>query len=219
MAFRILTITVGAAAALTAAMPAAALTAITTLYSTGVDASGVGTVGNGVDLHWTLAGGTAYTGATNGQFPVPPWVAETATSRWVTPQPLAAYSEPKIDFTYSTTFSLAGFDPKSASFTGKFAADDTVTAITLNGVALPYSGGGYKSWTSFDSSTGGFVDGLNTLSFTVYNSGGGPTGLDVQISGSAEPSVIPEAATWVMMMTGFAFAGTAVRRRTRSVAA
>ena len=217
MAFRFLTTAAGLA--LTAAMPAQALTAITTLYSTGVDNAGVGTSGNGVDLHWTLAGGTAYTGATNGQFPVPPWVAETALSRWVTPQPLAAHSEPKIDFTYSTTFSLAGFDPKSASFSGKFAADDTVTLVTLNGVALPISGGGYKSWTAFDSSTGQFLAGLNTLSFTVYNGGGGPTGLDVQLNGSADASVIPEAATWAMMVTGFAMAGTAFRRRTRAVAA
>lgn len=217
MAFKLLTVAAGIG--LTVAMPAQALTAIASLYSTGVDATGVATTGNGADLHWTLAGGTAYTGGSNGVFPIGPWVNDSSTSRWITPTPSAADGEPVAPFTYSTTFSLAGLAPGSASFSGQFAADDTVTAVTLNGIALPINGGGYSAFSAFTSAAGTFVAGLNTLSFTVLNGGGGPTGLDVQISGSADPSVIPEAATWAMMVTGFAIAGIAFRRRTHAVAA
>lgn len=79
------------AAALSMSFAAHAAT-IVGLYNTGVDDSGVATAGNGADTHWTLNGGAAYTGATNGTFPINPWVAESATSRWLTPTPHASNS-------------------------------------------------------------------------------------------------------------------------------
>lgn len=49
--------------------------AISTLFNTGVDATGVSTTGNGADLHWTVGGGSAFNGGTNGSFPIGPWLA------------------------------------------------------------------------------------------------------------------------------------------------
>lgn len=204
------------ALALVAVAPASAAT-ITTLYSTGVDNAGVSTTGNGVDLHWTLAGGTAYTGGANGSYPIGPWVSESATSRWITPTNNAADNNATTSFTYSTTFSLTGFQVTSASFSGKFAADDQVTSILLNGTAIGAIGGGYTSFTSFDSTGGLFVAGLNTLTFVTLNSGSGPTGLNVELSGNA--TAVPEPATWGLMITGFGMVGFAARRRTRAVVA
>ena len=78
-----------AAASLTGAAHAVVITG---LYNTGVDNTGVATTGNGADQHWQLNGGAAFTGGTNGNFPIGPWLAETAASRWLTPTSNAADS-------------------------------------------------------------------------------------------------------------------------------
>jgi hypothetical protein len=202
-----------AAAPLLAAMPAGA--AVITIYNTGVDNSGVATTGNGADLHWTLAGGTAYTGGTNGVFPIGPWVADSSTSRWITPTPSAGDSNAVTTFVFSTTFDLTGLKASTASLSGTFAADDSAT-IFLNGVQVgAVNQGGYSSFTPFTIGSG-FVAGVNTLTFAALNSGAGPTGVNVVVSGTA---AVPEAATWVMMVAGFGLVGAGLRRRSGAVAA
>lgn len=188
---------------------------ITTLYNTGVDNAGVATTGNGVDLHWTLAGGTAYTGGVNGTYPIGPWLAETATSRWITSTPSAG-DVVGSPFTYSTTFSLTGFNVSSAALTGRFAGDNGVTAILLNGTSISTGANGYTSFTAFSSGATPFVAGTNTLTFELRNDGG-PAGLRVEVAGTAD--AVPEAATWTMMIVGFGLVGAGLRRRTGVVAA
>ena len=205
------------------AMPAAAAS-ITTLYSTGVNAVGVATIGNGADLHWTLNGGSAFTGGTNGVFPIPPWVSETATSRWLTPSTNAAdgFYDASTDgiYTYTQVFSLTGYKASTASFSGVFASDNTVDKITLNGVTIAGSGGSFSSWNAFSSAGGTFNAGVNTLTFTVRNfaqNGGNPTGLNVDVVGSA--TAVPEPASWALMVVGFGMVGFATRRRSAAIAA
>ena len=224
-----------AALAVVAAAPVGAAT-ITTLYSTGVDASGVALTGNVVDSHWTVtnpadmnwssSGNPTYTGATNGQFPTPPWLADSTTSRWITPVTDAAvyphdFANDGV-YTYTETFSLAGYQVATASFTGMFASDNSVDSIKLNGTTLAGSGGSFATFQSFSSAGGTFVAGDNTLSFVVRNSaypqgGSNPTGLRVELIGTA--AVVPEPAMWAMMVVGFGLVGVATRRRVRTVAA
>ena len=210
------------AAALVATVPAGATTAIGTLYSTGVDNAGAATTGHGADLHWSLGEASAYTGGANGVFPIGPWVAETATARWITPSANAADSyDPSVDglYTYTETFSLAGYKAATAKFSGTFAADNTVDSIVLNGTTLAASGGSFSSLTSFTSAGGTFNAGLNTITFTVRNfalNGGNPTGLFVNIAGTA---AVPEPASWALMVAGLGLVGIATRRRTRTIAA
>lgn len=208
-------IVTAALAAAIAAVPAGAAV-ITSLYSTGVDSSGTATTGNGADLHWTLLGGTAYTGGTNGVFPIGPWVSDDATSRWITPTPSAGDSNAVTTFFFSTTFDLTGFKAATASLGGSFAADDSAT-IYLNGVQIGAANqGGYSAKTAFSIGSG-FVAGVNTLTFASLNSGAGPTGVNVAVTGTA--TAVPEAATWAMMVMGFGLVGVGVRRRSGAVAA
>ena len=214
-----------AAAAFAVVAPAAA--APIALFNTGVDNAGVATTGNARDLHWSLAPeSAAFTGGTNGVFPIGPWLAETAASRWVTPSNNAADSyDPSADglYKYATIFSLTGFKASSATFGGRFASDNTVDSITLNGVTITGSGGSFSSWNSFSSAGGTFNSGQNLLIFNVRNFGaasGNPTVLRVEITGTADAvAAIPETATWALLVAGFGLVGVASRRRVRAIAA
>ncbi len=213
-----------AAVAAFAVDPANAAT-ITTPYNTGVAADGTVAVGNGVDAHWTLDGGSAFTGGTNGSFPIGPWLADDANSRWLTPSANAADSfDPTTDgiYTYTETFSLAGIDASTASFTGRFAVDNSVDTILLNGVALAGSGGSFTGYTNFSSAGGTFNADVNTLTFVVRNfasATGNPTGLRVEVSGIGDPtSAVPEPSTWAMLVIGMGLTGFAARRRKIAVA-
>ncbi|MBS0505413.1 MAG: PEPxxWA-CTERM sorting domain-containing protein [Proteobacteria bacterium] len=184
------------------------------LSNTGADADA-----NGIDDAWTLNGGSAFIGS-----PInPAWQANDGTSRWLTP---TANGNADLDptapgfYSYTLNFSLAGFDPASASLSGRFAVDNTVDSITLNGVSLG-SGGACCSFASGGtfSANSGFVAGTNTLTFTVRNfaqATGNPTGLRVEFLQSAV-NAVPEPAAWALMIGGFAAVGAASRRR-RSVA-
>ena len=193
------------------AVPASAAT-ITGLTNTGLDADA-----NGIDDAWTLNGGSAYIGN-----PInPSWQANDATSSWLTP---TANGNADLDpsapglYSYTLSFSLAGFDPASASFSGRFAVDNTVDDILLNGVSIG-SGGSCCTFASGGtfSAASGFVAGTNTLTFTVRNfaqSSGNPSGLRVEFLNSAVTAV-PEPAAWALMIGGFGLVGAASRRRAK----
>lgn len=198
---------------LSAALPAHA-GVITSLYSTGVDNAGVATTGNGVDLHWSLTGGTAYTGGTNGVFPIGPWLTETATSRWITSTPNAA-NDVGSPFVYTTTFSLTGFKAASASISGVFVGDNGVTAIFLNGTLISTGADGFGSFTAFNSGGASFLASTNTLTFDLRNDGG-PAGLRVEVVGTA--ATVPDPATWGLLVAGLGLVGFTGRRRAVSAA-
>jgi hypothetical protein len=205
------------AAALAAAVPAGAVT-IAGLYNTGVDNAGVATTGNGVDLHWTLTGGTAFTGGTNGNFPIGPWLAETSTSRWITPTNNAADGVGS-PFVFVETFSLAGLNPTTAALSGRFSGDNGVTAVFLNGTLISSGADGFTAFTAFSAASSAFVAGTNTLTFDLRNDGG-PAGLRVEVAGTADASaVVPEPAMWGLMIVGFGMVGVSARRRRTTVAA
>lgn len=205
-----------AAASLTGAANAVAIVG---LYNTGVDNAGVATTGNGADPHWLLNGGTSFNGGTNGSFPIGPWLAETAVSRWVTPTANAADSLDATSdglYTFTLAFSLVGFQPGTASFTGRYAVDNQVDSISLNGTQIAGPGGSFTAYTNF-SSTGAVFAANNLLTVVVRNfasASGNPTGLRVEfLSSDVTATSVPEPATWGMLIAGFAMTGVALRRR------
>jgi hypothetical protein len=157
-------------------------------------------------------------------FPIGPWIANTATSKWLSPTRDAAQSyDPEKDGFYKWTlsFDLTGYLPNTASFTGQWAADNGGTDIKLNGISLssvtPYPNG-FTTSTSFFASSG-FVAGINTLDFYVTNkaqNGGNPTGLRVEFLESSVTAV-PELETYAMLLAGLGLMGTIARRRKNSL--
>lgn len=207
---------------LAAALASTSASAVTIdgLYNSGVTtggalwaAGGGATTGNAADPHWALVGGTAFNGGTNGSFPIGPWISEDATSRWLTPTANAGDDTPAVAYTYRLTFDLTGFDPTSASFSGRASADNG-GELFLNGVSIG-SVGSFTDWTNF-ASTANFIAGLNTLDFVASNAGG-PTGARIEFGASDVQAVgvVPEPAAWALMLGGFGIAGAAMRRRHR----
>ncbi|WP_310496122.1 PEP-CTERM sorting domain-containing protein [Sandarakinorhabdus sp.] len=197
--------------------------AINSLFNTGVNSSKVALGTSAADPNWRLVAapsgvplGTVYTTANNGSFPIGPWLANTAISRWITPTNTLNHAPGT--YTYELTFVLT---PKSiantARFTGRYAIDNRLANVTLNGNVIatgPASGSQFASWNAF-SAVNGFVAGVNKLRFTTVNDAGGtgnPAGLQVQFVTSGV-EVLPEPGVWVGMIIGFGFVGAAMRRR------
>ena len=199
---------------------------INTLFSTGVDGGNNvladGTVG---DPHYTLLsvpGGTTdiRVSSSASGFPIGPWLGDNTDSRWIGPNNDADMNGPEGDYTYRTTFSLAGLDEDTAFLMGLWATDNGSVDILVNGVSVGAGqlSSGFGVWTPFviDASTlppGTFLDGLNTLDFIVNNlpASNNPTGLRVQVTGFAKTAV-PEPATVATLLLG----GMALLRRRKS---
>ena len=193
--------------------------AITTLFNTGVNSSGTvladGTVG---DPHYTLtsvpSGPTDIRIKTSASgFPVGPWLGDDTASTWIGPNSGASLDGPAGSYTYRTTFDLTGLDPATASISGQWSTDDSGPSILLNGVLTPnLPAGGFSSFFPF-SITSGFSTGVNTLDFAVVN-GGGPTGLRVEMSGTASSArAVPDSGSTLLFFGSVIPALGTFRRR------
>lgn len=185
---------------------------ISTLYNTGVDNAENVLTDNTVDPHYTLISGAtsapAYVATSAGGYPIGPWHGDSNLSAWIAPN-TSTNGDSGATYTYRTTFDLTGFNPASASFFGRWASDDYGVEIYLNGVAQNIADHpSYTTWSSF-SVNSGFISGVNTLDFVVLNSGGGPTGLRVELKSDASPVPVPGAA-WLM---GSGLLGLFIKRK------
>jgi hypothetical protein len=176
--------------------------------SIGLGNTGVGT--------YDVTGGGSTTIVPNGAFPIGPWLDNDATSSWIGSTSMAAG-----DFTYSTTFDLAGLNKSTASIFGNWAGDNTGISILLNGSATGITANAgsvnFAGFTAFNiDSTANFEDGLNTLSFTINNAdgpGNNPAGLRVAMTGTADATStsVPEPSD--LVGTAFAFGSVVLLKR------
>lgn len=182
---------------------------ISGLVNTGSFASGA------QDTHYKLNGDSYGYVSYDNLWPVGPWIANSATSKWITPTANQGASlDPLDNGTYSWTlsFDLSGYNADTASFSARFAADNSAI-VKLNGTTIG-SANSFASFSSFAASTG-FNSGLNTLEFVVTNdrqSSGNPTGLRVEFLQSTVAAV-PEPETYAMLLAGLGLVGMIGRRR------
>ena len=97
---------------------------------------------------------------------------DPARSQWISTANKLP-SLPPGRYTFRTTFELVGASPKSAVLRGRFAADNHVDAIRLNGHVVPVPE--HRRAPPFDVLHGfsvrdGFVEGTNVLEIDVFNS-------------------------------------------------
>ncbi|HEX8405793.1 MAG TPA: PEP-CTERM sorting domain-containing protein, partial [Duganella sp.] len=192
------------AAALALGALSAHAAGINGLANTGVGANG------GIDSSYTLRAASSDTGLAgavpiityDNQWPISSWMANDATSKWITPTSNQAQSFDAWNagtYTYSLLFDLSGYKAATASFSGRMAADNVVVVL-LNKQVIT-SASGFSEWTGFAANSG-FVDGVNKLDFVVTNwaqNGGNPTGLRVEFTGSSVAAV-PEPETYAMLL-------------------
>lgn len=191
--------------------------------------TGVGIVNPAIDPYWSLAGGPLGNGTLTVIPDVNPifayWNNNGPTARWVTPTGNPMDFLPPGDYIFQTSFDLTGFLESTASLTGTYFADNTVSDILINGVSLGIGGGDFENPTAFVINCSVFcIAGVNTLEFVVTNTSNvsSPVGLKVDISGTADldgvppppPTGIPEPSTIAMLTAGCALFGFAKVRRT-----
>jgi hypothetical protein len=201
------------------------------LYNTGVDGSGLPLPRFSDDPHYDLvpgplggypAGPVAVddTAVENGEFPVPPWVPNSATSRWISPRLDGAGNAEEGYFYFQTTFDLTGLDPSTAVITGLWATDNTGHEILLNGVPTGNPQvGSFPVLSPFEISQAlgdAFLPGINTLTFVVENAPAtfNPAGLRVE-GLVAHANVIPEPSSVVLAAMGVGALGWGLRRGRR----
>lgn len=160
---------------------------VTTLFNSGVNASGAVIAGgvNG-DPHWVFitvppgSSSVVQVGATGTAFY---WTGSGAASAWIAPVG-GNGNMPGGWYIYRTTFDLTGFDPSTMQIAGQADADDSLYLV-INGAISSYisTNASYYGSANFTIASG-FVSGLNTLDFYVYNNTGA-TGMRVEMTGTA----------------------------------
>jgi len=179
--------------------------AVIDTFKTGVN-EGTGAVlaDDAVDSNWTIV---SLTGGSDGTFPRAA-VVTTPEPGWFSGVPMAgtglitrgtSYNGQNGTYAYQYQFSVNTATHNNFSVSGLAWADDQVRVL-LNGneimaMSAVIWNAAPVSFSSVNQSY--FVNGLNTLTFEVFNSGGGPTALNV--SGTVSATPIPEAHEWAMM--------------------
>ena len=193
------------------------------LYNTGVGAGGAAlAAGDGQsDANYTLISGTipgVTTGAPAKTYYNAAYAAENPGSRWISYSGSPFSGAGTVSVT--TTFDLTGYKANTASLSGLWGVDND-GEIFLNGVStgitlLGSDTANFNILHNFSVGSG-FVAGINTLTVAMFDSGSPAA---VRLDGlSLSADVVPEPASWMMLIAGFGLVGAAQRRRSATIAA
>jgi hypothetical protein len=195
---------------------AAPLWPFTALSSTGVDTNGIPIAEGGTAVGWritaTPAGAVAANAFVTENAPAA-WMANSSTALWISPSASEAVGDAPGSYTYEADFQINGFDPTVINLRANVAADDTITAIRINGQAVTLPAGISFTGASALTISSGFVAGANTLQVVVNNAGpaANPTGLRVEfVAGSTLAD-----ATWLTERLSIDLASSSTQLTTR----
>lgn len=175
-------------------------------FMTGVDESNSNALlaDNAADSNWSITAitssdGTVPRAATvTYQDDTPSgWTAPIAGTRIITRG--TSVSGVNGTYTYTYQFTLNTALQSNFNLSGLVWADDQVRVL-LNGNQIMALSAVIYNQPAVSFSTANqsyFVNGINALTFEVVNSGGGPTGIDV--SGTITANTVPEPGQWAMM--------------------
>ena len=125
-----------------------------------------------------------------------PWLSnQSDRSQWISAVGGESVVPDAATYTFRTTFDLTGMRPCTASLLGRFAVDNHIQAIRLNGHNVSVPTHDYEEFGFFHafSSDRGFVEGVNVLEIEVKNGmpssdgssmSSSPMGLLVELEGS-----------------------------------
>ena len=180
----------------------------------------------GVDPTWLLSWESALYGNSSGGFfaaaivtsPPGAWEPSTASYQWIganasaTLDPAGGDGAPNYVYTFRNLFDLSAFDASTFSLVFRCARDNELITYSLNGVARGENCGTGFQFGPSQVLAGGFIEGTNTLDFTV--TGDGTTdGLLVSIDQASQVSVTPEPASLALLATGLLGVVGVVRRK------
>ncbi|HEX2787504.1 MAG TPA: hypothetical protein VHP32_06320 [Ignavibacteria bacterium] len=164
------------------------------IFNTGVNGNNQLLADGEVDLHYKLVssddsqypGPDAFIPASD-IWPIGQWIPNGPESKWIAPRFDADKFNASGYYVYRLTFDLTSFHYNTAEIGGIWSTDNNGMDILINGTSTGFQ-------TPFESFYGispffintGFQPGLNTIDFIVYN-GHAPTGLRVEIKGTAVP--------------------------------
>ena len=104
------------------------------LFATGVDNSGTPLAVGAVDPHYVLTSDDPLRPGPNALVVTPRhrpgWIGSTSTSNWISAQ-ASAVGANLGNYTFTTTFTLAGVDPTTVTVSGSWACDDSCS-LSLN---------------------------------------------------------------------------------------
>jgi len=189
---------------------AAASAATIDTFKTGVDEATGTVLANGLaDNNWQLV---SLTGGTDGTFPRAA-ITTAPEPGWYSGVPMAGtglitrgtdYNGQNGTYAYEYKFVLSA-GMANLAVGGLAWADDQVRVLLNGNEIMAMSAVIWNAApVSFTNSTQAyFVTGTNTLRFEVFNSGGGPTALNV----SGVVTGVPEAHEWAMMFLAIGIVG------------
>ncbi len=164
-----------------------AFTTIPGLFNTGVSSDGQLLADDAEDPHYEIvaqpnAGSLTDTALPADGFPIPPWVANSSTSRWIgvnTPDSIG----PPGEYIFRTTFDLSDFDTGTVVLSGMWATDNSAE-IRINGVTDDDTTASeeFVALQPFQI-TQHFVSGINTLDFVITNGGEGDSPIGLRVEG------------------------------------
>jgi hypothetical protein len=206
--------------------------AVPGLFNTGVDDHSVALDDAAVDPHYQLivnpdVASTDAIVEDSTVFPIVagPWVANTATSKWIGPELNTSAGAVGL-YTYRTIINLTNRDPKSVVILGQWATDNAGRDILVNGVSTGNAQSpGFDSYTPFAiyGTNTTFVAGTNAVDFIVENVDAvGYTGLRVEIlqSNALPAGSNPGGPTLQISASGnsltISWAGTAAGQKLQS---